>query len=465
MRRFNVPGARQDTTIGFSKGEKRKLLSLVAGSMIVGIAILVGLFKSQQSEPGPEASSDDYEFEEVVVAPEIDVQRIEALVSDADEAARVVLESEALDELQRVTRNLTTGHYVALGMRELTTDGVHTLLADPSAARGDAYRVRGRVEELRTRNRSEGEEHVMRLRLEPLDAPQPTFAYAVVQKTPTLLLEQDFVRLDGLFLKAFSDEDSDVSGSWLEGPLFVGREVVDSVPDVGRVTALDPAVFADVRDDSLTPEEGGMMPVPDQSLPFTPLWNLMAYARDLPADAVDWEAAPVLDTLSLKALMDDGTSHRLQPYRIPISRLQDARVKLAPENPARLERFTEGWIGSTTWSNVVKFMGPFEDEEAELADYVEARGFFLKHFSYTSSDRGIRVAPFFVLHSMDLIEPKPDPIFAKLVTWIFVGTIVAIVGFVILVARDGKRSRALQQDIVRRRQERRRKRALQGQGT
>lgn len=461
MRRFKVPGAHQETTPGFSKNERRRLIALTTGTLIVGIAILVGFWKSKQGAPSSPTGMEDVTFEETIVAPVIDGAALDELVADTEADERVVLESEALDQLLVIARNLTPRHFEALGVREMSPEVLAEVLADPASKRGEAFSVHGWVDERRTRNRASGEEHIVRLRLEAGGIEGEQFAYFVTQIVPEPLLEGDFVRLEGVFLKVFSDESNVESGRWLEGPLLVGRLAERSLPAFGAVMRLDPLAFRDVVDDELVTEDG-LAPNPSQAIPFEPLWRLMAYARDLPADSIDWSAATELDGQALAALDEAGHEHRLEPYRIPLSRLQDARVKAAPENPARIERYTEGWIGSATWSNVVRFMGPFENEEAELANYVEARGFFLKNFSYLSADRGIRIAPFFVLHSMEIIEPQAAPIYGKVIRTIFIGTLIFIVGAIVMVARDGKRSRALQQDIIRRRQERRRKRALQG---
>lgn len=460
MRRFHVPGARQETTQGISTHEKRRLLVLTVGASIVGIAILIGFLKSQQGDGSPVAGGDGPQFVETVVAPEIDRAALDALVEDDAPDERVVLESAGLDALQSIVRNITPGQYEALGLRELEERDRDALRADPSAARGSAYRVRGRVHELRTRSRAGGQEHIVRLQLETPPEAAEEYATLVARTIPTPLLEGDFVRMDGLFLKLFSDESHVESGVWLEGPLLVGREAVRSVAAFDQV---DPSVFFDIQDDAVTAD--GPLPDPADSIPFTPLWNLMAFAQDVPEGAVDWESATVLDELALRELAENPAEQRLRPYRIPLKRIQDAYVRAAQENPARIERYTEGWLGDVTWSNVVRFFGPFEEYEAESADYVNARGFFFKNHAYVSHDRGLRTAPVFVLESLEVFTPEPAPIYGKIVNGIFIGTLIALAAFVALVTLSGKRSRALRQDVVRRRQERRRKRALQGQGS
>ena len=461
--KFHVPGARPDTSQGFSKHEKRRLLILTAGTMVVGVAILAGLWKSREGAQNKPALGDELEFEERVAAPQIDAGAIDKLVSDAAPDERVILEGEALDTLGALVRNMTPGQYLALGLRDLTPALTAELFEAPSRHRGQPFTLRGWVDSIRTRNRRGHPEHIARLRLEGSGIEGEDYAYFVAQKIPEPLLEGDFVRIDGLFMKIFSDESQEESGLWLEGPLLVGRNAQRSVAAFGPVTRLDPRIYADVTDDDVLAEDG--RPVdPKTAIPYRPMWNLMAYARDLPEGAIDWSQATKLDDAALRELAQSGQEHRLQPYTIPISQVQDARVKVAPENPARIAQYTEGWIGHPTWSNVIRFSGPFQLRGAEVSDLIEARGFFLKNFSYVSKERGLRTAPYFVLTSMELVHPEPAPIYGKIVRGMFIGTLVFLAGFVILVLRSSKRSKALQADLLRRRQERRRKRTPQGHG-
>ena len=75
----------------------------------------------------------------------------------------------------------------------------------------------------------------------------------------------------------------------------------------------------------LVPADGSQ-PKSINETPFDALWYMMAYARDLPDGTVDWDAAPELDHDHLQEVVHDPRTWRGRPFRIPISRIQDARV-------------------------------------------------------------------------------------------------------------------------------------------
>ena len=136
------------------------------------------------------------------------------------------------------------------------------------------------------------------------------------------------------------------------------------------------------------------------------------------------------------------------------------QVLRATENPARIDSYTQGWIGNTGWKNVVHFKSPIPDHEIRLSDYCYGRGFFLHNFSYASAGRGLRVAPLFVLTSLTRFEPQPDPRIRKLVYAIVAGSVFLGGLLVVLLARHKRQAMALQRELVRRRQARRQQRSM-----
>ena len=119
----------------------------------------------------------------------------------------------------------------------------------------------------------------------------------------------------------------------------------------------------------------------------------------------------------------------------------------------------QGWIGNTTWRNVIQFKYPAEHRDLRLADHAYGRGFFLHNFSYESAGRGLRIAPLFVLESLTTFDPDADPIWAKLGYAIGVAAAVLFLIFMVMLSRDKRRSVELQREMVRRRQARRARRA------
>jgi len=455
VRAFKVPGrANPQANPGFTRGEKRRLLFMGLGLVFIVVAIVMAFVKANEyrRKQAIETPTEDVAMAETVLLPELDASAIEALVKDAKQVDRVVLEGEAVDYVLDRARMLTERHFEALDIEELGAEKIAAIEADPAAYRGQAFLARGWVHSVRSRYRGEAhqQEHIGRLILE-----DDSVAYFLTLDFGELH-QDSFARIDGLFLKMFSDEDTSqgsAQGSWLEGPLLVGPSAIRSYRDQGLVTALEPGYLMDVEDADLVPEDGAERVYADES-PFEALWHLMAFARDVPREALDWESAPLLDNSTLMSIVENPARWRGSPVRIPISRVQDARVLSAAENPARIEHFTQGWIGNTTWKNVVFFKYPEANYDLKLRDHVTGRGFFLHNFSYPSAGKGLRVAPVFVLQELERFDPKPDPIFLNLGYGIAGVAVLLILLFVTLLARDKRRAENLRQEIVQRRRTR-----------
>jgi len=198
---------------------------------------------------------------------------------------------------------------------------------------------------------------------------------------------------------------------------------------------------------------------------FSAYWTLLAYARDLQEDTIDWETVPELDNIALGELFEDGEKFRVQPYRIPISVYLGGSSKTIAENPARLETVTEGWIGNQLWSSgngVIKFVGPFGNPGLQRPNLVTARGFFFRNHLYSPRDGGAALAPLFVLVDIEPFQAAADTRIPVILAGVFFGTIALIGLLVFLLMRDKKKSQALQEDLVRRKRERRARQAANG---
>jgi hypothetical protein len=439
---------------GAAAKEKRRLVFL-AGAFVVVVGILFSTLREARKGGAAPARrpvvDEGAPAQSLLAVPELDVARVESLVADREAADRVVLESEAADVVLATARRYTPRHYSELAAPELTRERNAALGADPAAARGKPFTARGRIVGLRPRAGAAHEEQFLGC----LELEDGSSAHFLVLDVPEDAAEiGGFVRVDGLFLKVFSTEDELDPAQWNEGPLLVGSAAVPSYPGLGTVTTLDQDLFSRLEDANLAPDPG-QAPRLVPETPPEPFWQLMAFARDLPEGAIDWAAAPELDQRLLDQLLEKPAEFRAMPVRIPISRLQDGRVKLAGENPARLERYTLGWIGNVTWRSVIQFRTPVLRPELVIGDLVYGNGFFLHDFSYESSERGLRVAPVFVLHSFARHVPEESKVLTR-IPWVMAGIGLFLgVLFVFLTRRDKQRSAEFQAEIVRRRRKRR----------
>lgn len=439
---------------GMAPGDRRRLAFLIAGFVVTAGALISTLYQANKQGAAPArvpVADESATNEPALEVPELDRARLATLVRDAEPVQQVALEGEAADLVLDAARRYTPRHYAELAAPELDQATCERLRADPGAARGQAFTARGRIVALRPRTGAAHEPQFLG-RLELEDGASVHFLVLSVPEGAAEI--GGFVRVDGLFLKLYSSEDADEPGTWITGPLLVGARAERSYPSLGKVTQLDLSAFDDLEDADLAPDPGSEPRLVPET-PAEPLWQLMAFARDLPEGAIDWAKAPVLDQRLIDRLLEEPAGLRAMPVRIPISRLQDGRVCLAGENPARMTRIMQGWIGNTTWKSVIQFRTPDLHPEFLIGDLVYGRGFFLHDFSYQSSERGLRVAPVFVLQSIARHVPEPSKVLTR-IPWAIAGLgLVLLTAFVVLTRRDRKRSGEFYGELVRRRRQRR----------
>lgn len=449
----NQPSGKQPASAGFSRGEKLRL-----AFMAVGLVLVVGGFFYANMKAVSYRESDDEKRDEMLPAqeeddapvvttamPPMDTEALGALVAEADNAQRVVLEPEAVLLAEQWTRRLTERHYQELGIADVDAAVLEEIAATSAASRGAAFRLRGGIDALERRSFG-GEDGfdawLVRLVLDDLSR-----CFVVARDLPAgHAAVGAYVRFDGLFLKVFRD---DAEGDWFDAPLFVSSTSQVSYPELGDVSELGD-MLADVRDHG---------PGYVAGVPFTEHWLLMKHAQTVGAEGIDWASAPLLDRQLIGELALNGDSLRGTPVRVPISRIMDARVKRAGENPARLVEYTEGWIGNTTWSNVIKFTSPIPYRELDRKDLATAYGFFLMNHAYQQQDGVMRTAPLFVMAGVEPFVPPQDTTIQAILIGVVAATALLVVLFCVLLARDKRRSQRLQEDLIRRRRARRAKAA------
>lgn len=433
--------------------EKKRLVLLLGGFVVVAIALGTTLQKALSAGPKEDAlpiPDESVSAEPILAVPELDLARLATLVRDEAPADRVVLESEAADLVLDSARRYTPRHFAALGTRVLDQALCAELAAAPAAQRGKPFTARGRIVALRPRSGAAHESQTLgRLELED----GASVHFLALELPEGAESTGGFVRLDGLFLKLHSTEDELAAGTWNEGPLLVGARVERSFASFGKVEKLEVKYFDGLEDADLAPDPGQQIRFVTET-PNEPFWHLMAYARD-GAHTLEWDKAPELDQRLLDQIQADPEAFRLLPVRIPISRLQDGRVSVAGENGARMERYTQGWIGNNTWKGVIQFRSPVLHPDFVIGELVAGRGFFLHNFAYESSQAGLCVAPVFVLESIERFVPETSAALGNI--GLLVGGVGALLVllFLLLARVDRKKAGEFQQELTRRRQARR----------
>lgn len=452
-------GIPQGAADSMAAADKKKLIIMGGVLIFVGIGYLASSAAEEKykREEDAQAAYERPAVEQIYV-PEFDFAALNAEIDDSEQA-QVRVESAPLGKLIDHAGLLTGIQYDSLGTVNLDAEESARLLANPNESRGKALRARGTIETLATRSRADKDGKYIegRLRLE-----DGTPCYFALTRLPVddegPASPGTFVRLNGLFIKNYRAE---TDNGWETGPYIVGRNAVFSYESVGdRVTSVPKSVMALVEDDSVLQGPRGE--------PFAAYWTMLAYARDVEEGDIDWDAAPELTNIKLGEILANGSEFRGKPFRIPISVNMETRQKTIQENPARLETVSEGWIGNQGWSagnGLIKFRGPFANPGVARKDLVTARGFFFRNHLYEPAKGGAALAPMFILVDIEKFIPQAN----TSVPVIFAGVVVATIGLIglliFLLYHDKKKSRDLQEALVRRKRERRARQGSNGSAT
>lgn len=430
----------------FSTGEQRRF-----AGRVLGFLIFTGLLYSgyQYLRPAPDATKSAHagptEPQSTLATPQFRTDELRKLVRDGTREERADIETPALAITLADARLYNWVHYEAMGGRELDAGVAAELLAAPDASRGKVVRLRGFVEELVSYEETPLLPAHFRGRLK-LDDGTPvfvTFQTCVDYEFGA----GDYVQVDGQFVKVLGRE---VAGAWLEAPLVVGPRAQQSYPAMGKVTSLEK------RD--LDTNFGILDQL--ESAERIEYWRVVSYTRDVDMATIDWRSAPLLDKETMGKLSNDPESFLAVPIRIPPCRVQDMWPQLQGENPARVAKLTEGWLGASEWlrtpNPVIQFATLVPVPQYKIGSEVTARGFFV-HMREYEAVGGKRKAPVFVIAGMDPYEVPKDGVFSRVLGIVSV-SLLALVGlFWMLLRRDGAKSRELDSELKRRRRERRTK--------
>jgi len=433
----------------FNAGEKRRMLFMVIGLIVMAITVVTMQMQSRKRQDARSAELvAPVQLPTEVAVPKIDVAKLEAVAADERPEQRVVLPGEALEVGFAQAAQVYDSVYKDLGGRELTAPIAAEILADPKAHRGKLLRVRCTVEEMKQLPNPLAPDLPRFFVRGHLEDGAPLY-FAVAEFIGLAPAPGDFVRMDGLFVRVHSEE---VEGAWREAPLFIGRSMYESSPRREPVTLLDPARFAFVRDDSV---EHGLEGLDDDAY-----WDLVSYVKNLQPGQVDWEAAPILDNVTISDIFRDGSAWRCKPVRVPVARMLHVWTQAQPENPLRIETMIEGWFGRGDWlgqAKVVRFVAPMDTIPPNVRKDVIVRAFFYKNLAYTPKNGGAAIAPFFVVESLQEFVP-PDSAGLRHLTYIVAGSLGGL-GLLIffMLRRDRARSDELEAELLRRRRERRQK--------
>lgn len=436
------------------KGERNKLIGMSALLVIVLVAFFTSRFQQSKHEErqGARVADEEPEFVETVVVPPFTAaEEVAAQVLDNRPEDRVLLPSKVLAPYLDYSRGFSDAQFQAMDLRELTPELHAEISANPAAFRAQPFRVRGFLGDIKSIDHSDGTREYRGW----LTMPGGEVSHFIVSELDDDPVLDGYMRVDGLFLKLYRRKGQ--LGQWAEGPLFVGARAVRSFPESEPYDAeVLQARLDKIEDDSATRSTGL------DGYVFDAQWLLMDYANSEAGAAIEWDSENVLelDNEVMVDVLKNGSKYRGKPFRIPVSKNMGIWTRNAGENPSRLDQITTGWIGNWTWSNqagVIKFVMPAFRPDLQDAELVEARGFFLKNFNYEPRDGGTRQAPYFVL--TDITEFVPERSFlAENLMYVVVGiTLFLIALFPLLLLRDKKKSEALQRDLVRRKQERRRR--------
>lgn len=458
-------GAPPEKAALLNKSERNRMIFM--GVLLLGLTIAFAASLLQKSKY---ENTQDAELakgvptieqpEEVIAVRRFDPATIADKVRDSTPEERVLIDLGPLAKMLDHVAGYGPGQWKALKPDRLDAERLQAILADPSAHRAAPLWLRGRLTSYE--ERPIGDRVAWYGTLESEDGVPVTFMTSSFDKNLFAAVEEEltYAKLEALFLEVYRREGED---GWVETPLLVGSRLEKSYP---RIDGFDDetlgTLLAAVQDDTNNRYTG----IDDAA--FLAQWMLMdridqGWGEDIAWD--DPQATRVLDNATFTWLMDPANTDaaRGMPFVLDISKNLGSRTQDAGENPARIEKLTTGWIGSILWTNegsVMKFVLPGEHPELNASgtnQLIRGRGFFLKHLSYEPSATQRRVAPYFVMQSIEIFTPVENTNVATI--FVFVGglTILLLILIPYLVIRDRKQSEKLREELVRRKQERRRR--------
>ncbi|MDE0897194.1 MAG: hypothetical protein OSB10_11495, partial [Planctomycetota bacterium] len=186
--------------------ENQKLIFMSAIVLLLIVALVT--MNSGGGDTGETLASDARQQEPAkdISIPALDMNILNALVSDKTEESRVIQEEEGREFLLNYTGKLAAAHYRALNATVLTADTNSQVLADPNAWRGKALRMRGYIQELREKARPSGGKYFTGTMI--LD--DGSSGHFVVTRLDNKdMREGSSVRIDGIVMKVFRGEIGD----------------------------------------------------------------------------------------------------------------------------------------------------------------------------------------------------------------------------------------------------------------
>lgn len=442
MRAFNNP-------VGGGNVKARLILMSVATLAIGGT--MTYLLTSVPDADETQQGQVDERVEEVYALPEMLPGTFDD-VSDADASERRYVEEAQLEVVRTIVRSTTALAIASSGARALDAATAAEIAAAPTAARGSWFTVRGEVLEIAlksTSERSDRTEYVGALRT----SDGVTVFFRALRTDDAGLEAGDWARVDGMFFKLLADEVPSPAGEVVaEGPLLVGPEVLLSFPDYGTVATIEQEHWDVVRDDTLSRTAG-----PQDAL----RWRLLAWMRDLPEGGV--RASPsvseggILREQALVDMKSTPAEFRGQVFTLPACRVQGVTVRTAGENPARMEKFTELWLGNALWQKqpLIRVLLPGTGEMFPTGTLVEGEVVYFMNVAYDTANGSRMLAPMFMASRLAVFEPPRETAIRALV-YVFTGALlVMIVVMAFLLRRDQRASRDLAAKLVERRRARR----------
>jgi hypothetical protein len=487
MRNSNSPSENRDVLLAKaekqSKKDRNKLITMCAGLIMVIIAFAYSSLQGSNQESKLEVLvGEPPQFVETTIVEQFDISSVAGLITDTRTEDRVLLPSTVTDPLTDYVFGMKDAQFHALGVEDLTADRRAQIEAAPADFRGQPYRVRGQLEDIRSRKRLDGKtEYRGWLRDE-----DNTLTHFLSMGVPKEINLKSRLRFEGLFVQLYRAEGP--AGEIINAPLLIGARLVNSHNSLTAEDLTPEALItalSRVKDDKARNSVGLDGPVYDVQ------WKLMEYAKTDAYKAIDWDKDAVeLTNETMAAILSDGDAWRYRragdpdpraessvditlppltedmvpiPIRLPVSRNMGINTLDAGENPANIDVISEGWIGNFSWSNqagIAYFVYPGARKDLldrEKVTFLEAKGFFVKNHNYESRDKGTRTAPFFVFTELTEFAPVKSMLAEDMMLWILGIAIVLLIAFPLLLIRDRKKSAELQRDLVRRKQERRRR--------
>ncbi|MFT7517273.1 MAG: hypothetical protein ACI84O_001063 [Myxococcota bacterium] len=434
---------KQQAALDAAKTKKRLVFSIAGLAICVGI--LFQLNGKASAPPEKTVRQAQHSIDIQSMLPEFDAELL-STIKDSKDSERVILEPKAFAVTAYNSEALLESWVYLLGQPKFDfLDG----LVNPDNYRGQVFRARGELLDARTITRIVGEDPEYWTLIKTEDGELMFFA---AMQLPEILFGADnFVLADGYFYKNYRQK---IDGEWITAPLFIGNNLLPSVPAEAHSTTPNMRLLNKLKDQPIGTHNK------TQLLDKLPeMWHLAYIAREMRrAPELAAEAskdAILLDFATLTDLVTNPEIYRGQVFELG-GEIVEAHTGRTTENSLRSREVSSAWVRNSFLGDTLLHLKAADNFAFDkYAGNTIFHGYFLMLWAYTDGKAIPRRTPVFVVyesHAQRTVMPQGT----SMLIYSFLGVIMLLGLLIFLhVKRDTKNRLLAMQALTNRKRKRR----------